>query len=462
MPEMTNFLAVLMAALLLPGCLPATAGRGPVPLAADLSLLVTVGDVTDSTAVLWLRGQSPGIVHVRYGPVGRRGETMAQVLVTPAADLTGKVLLAPLAPSSRYRYLGEQGAGRAEGEFVTAPPAGQDVPVRFLWSGDLGSLAHCRHVSDGYPIFRALTRFVGDFFLFVGDTIYADHVCQGTDRVPGYNFIAESVQDFRAKHRYNRSDLGVQEFFRRLSVYAIWDDHEVKNDFSGVSEPLMPIGRQAFLDYFPILPPPEEPGRLYRQFRWGGLLELFILDTRQYRRPNSERDGPAKTMLGASQRRWLIQSVADSTAIWKIVVTSVSLSVPTGNVARDSWTNANILGVPEENATGFAHERDAILRALWERGVRNLVFIAADLHHAEVIRHEPTPGWAVHEFIAGPLAASTGIPRPLDRALNPQSLFSLGGIQNFGEVTVEPSGLRVRIVDGNGRVRFTHTLVPER
>jgi alkaline phosphatase D len=421
-----------------------------------------VGDVTDSTAVLWLRGQSPGIVFVRYGPVGRREETMAQVPVTATADLTGKALLAPLAPSTRYRYLVEQGAGRVEGEFITAPPAGQDVPVRFLWSGDLGSQLHCRHVSDGYPIFRPLARFGGDFFLFVGDTIYADHVCQGTDRVPGYGFIAESIQDYWAKHRYNRSDPGVQEFFRRLSVYAIWDDHEVKNDFSGVSEPLMPIGRQAFLDYFPILPPPEEPGRLYRRFRWGGLLELFILDTRQYRRPNSEKDGPAKTMLGVSQRHWLIQSVADSTAIWKIVVTSVSLSVPTGGSVRDSWTSANILGVPEENATGFAHERDAILRALWERGVKNLIFVAADLHHAEIIRHEPIAGWAVHEFIAGPLSASTGIPRPLDRALKPQSLFSLGGVQNFGEVTVEPSGLRVRIVDGNGRVRFTHTLVPER
>ena len=96
---------------------------------------------------------------------------MAQVLVTPAADLTGKVLLAPLAPSSRYRYLVEQGAGRVEGEFVTAPPAGQDVPVRFLWSGDLGSRAHCRHALEGYPIFRSLARFAGDFFLFVGDTI---------------------------------------------------------------------------------------------------------------------------------------------------------------------------------------------------------------------------------------------------------------------------------------------------
>jgi hypothetical protein len=67
MPEITNFLAVLMAALLLPGCLPATAGRGPVPLAADLSLLVTVGDVTDSTAVLWLRGQSPGPMAASLG-----------------------------------------------------------------------------------------------------------------------------------------------------------------------------------------------------------------------------------------------------------------------------------------------------------------------------------------------------------------------------------------------------------
>jgi hypothetical protein len=38
----------------------------------------------------------------------------------------------------------------------------------------------------------------------------------------------------------------------------------------------------------------------------------------------------------------------------------------------------------------------------------------------------------------------------------------MGGIENFGEVMVEPSGLRVRIVDRNGQVRFTHALVPVR
>ncbi|PYO30787.1 MAG: glycerophosphodiester phosphodiesterase, partial [Candidatus Rokuibacteriota bacterium] len=174
----------------------------------------------------------------------------------------------------------------------------------------------------------------------------------------------------------------------------------MRNDFSGPSEKLTKVGRQAFLDYFPIRPPDDDPARLYRKFRWGSLLEVFILDTRQYRSPNTEPDGPAKTMLGAAQKRWLIDSVAASTATWKVVVSSVPLSVPTGGKAHDSWSNANVLGFPEENATGFALERDAILRGFRERGVENLVFLAADVHHAELIRHHPTPEWSFHEFIA--------------------------------------------------------------
>src|SRR5262249_3898518 len=125
-------------------------------------------------------------------------------------------------------------------------------------------------------------------------------------------------------------------------------------------------------------------------------------------------------------------------------------------------SNANALGFPEENGTGFAVERDAILRAFRERGVKNLVFVAADVHHAELIRHHPTPAWAFHEFIAGPLSAAYGRPRPLDMGLNPQSLFALGGVENFGEVSVDPNSLSVRIIDVTGAVRATHTIAAER
>jgi alkaline phosphatase D len=166
-------------------------------------------------------------------------------------------------------------------------------------------------------------------------------------------------------------------------------------------------------------------------------------------------------MLGAAQRRWLIDSLTASTAVWKVVVSSVPLSVPKGGTARDSWSNADSRGQPEEHSTGFAVERDAILRTLRQRGLRNLVVIAADVHHAELIRNHPTPEWSFHEFIAGPLSASPGRPRPLDAGLNPRSLWSLGGTANFGDIAIDPAGLTVRIVDAQGQTRFTHTIGPE-
>ena len=182
----------------------------------------------------------------------------------------------------------------------------------------------------------------------------------------------------------------MQAFFRQTAVYAIWDDHDVRNDFAGPSEPLMPVGRQAFLDYFPIVPPAEEPGRLYRRFRWGGVLEVFILDTRQYRSRNADRDGPDKTMLGAEQKRWLLdgggrlerhlEGGGDERA---------ALDSHRSRRSRDSWTNANFLGFPEPGA-GFAAERDAVLEAFRSADVRNLVFLTADAHHAEILRHQPT------------------------------------------------------------------------
>src|SRR5437667_33204 len=92
---------------------------------------------------------------------------------------------------------------------------------------------------------------------------------------------------------------------------------------------------------------------------------------------------------------------------------------------------------------------------------KNLVFVAADVHHAEVIRHQPTSEWSFHELVAGPLSATLGRPRPLDVTLNPRSLFARGGVFNFGEVLVEAAHLTVRLVDDGGAVMFTHVIAPD-
>ncbi|HVC64228.1 MAG TPA: alkaline phosphatase D family protein, partial [Candidatus Dormibacteraeota bacterium] len=196
--------------------------------AAEPGLLVTVGEVTDTTAVVWVRGVTWGEVSVRYEPLGRApgaaGETPAgargEIRVEPSRHLTGKLLLQPLEPGTRYRYTAAQNTAEATGEFVTAPSPTDARPVRFSWSGDLGSRGHCRKPGIGYAIFRALAETPSDFFLFVGDTIYADHVCGEAEHVPGYDFVARRLADFWAKHRYNREDPALQAYFRRASVYA--------------------------------------------------------------------------------------------------------------------------------------------------------------------------------------------------------------------------------------------------
>jgi alkaline phosphatase D len=216
---------------------------------------------------------------------------------------------------------------------------------------------------------------------------------------------------------------------------------------------------QALLDYWPIQGPPEEPRRLYRTVRWGRHVEAFILDTRQYRSPNEDADDADKTMLGAAQRAWLLRGLATSDATWKLVVSSVPLGMFTGGRYSDSWSGANLFGFARTRPTGFTHERDAILAHVRAQGIRNVVFLSGDVHHAELIRHEPWPGFIVHEFIAGPLAARQGYPRFLDRSLNSRSLGSLGFTANFGELDADGSSLRVRVLDASGAVRASLRLL---
>ena len=88
------------------------------------------------------------------------------------------------------------------------------------------------------------------------------------------------------------SPVALQRFLALVPIWATWDDHDVRNNFSGPYDPQMPLGRQALLEYWPIATPPGDPTRLYRHLRYGADLEIFVLDTRQYRSRNSDMDGP--------------------------------------------------------------------------------------------------------------------------------------------------------------------------
>lgn len=411
------------------------------PAAAEI--LVTVGDVTATTARLWLSAPDTTTINVEIVPELPNG---VPPILRPSADGRAVATLSGLRPGQRYRYRLHGADETIAGEFVTAPAVDDAAPVTLVWSGDLGRRGHCRR-PEGWRVLDAIAARRPDLFLLVGDTIYADRRCEA-EAVPGADFVAKTLEEFQARHHYNRADPALQRLLRVTSVSAIWDDHDVRSNFTGSTEPLMPTGLRAFLDYWPVAAPPHGPDRLYRALRWGQLLEIFILDTRRYRSPNCAGDGPGKTMLGTAQRDWLIDAVARSTAQWKVIVSSVPLSIAKGWPCGDSWARRSLLW----HATGFAAERDRILHVLAERGVDNLVVLAADVHYASLMTHRPLPGFEVHEFTAGPLAASLKQPKDPEPDLNTTVHFAYGGSPTFGELRVDVDGLDVRLFDGEGRL----------
>ncbi|MEO6308575.1 MAG: alkaline phosphatase D family protein [Nitrospiraceae bacterium] len=442
---------------------------------------IAVGDVTSQSALFWLRTDGPMLVQVEWAPVSvwdlvsKMGTAVAPVARSPLfttgseTDFTLAVPLEGLMPATRYRlYVSVGTKGRegtstearvaARGEFTTLPDVKSHVPVTFAWSGDLGGQGRCRRRAAGYPIFDVMRAQRLDFFLFLGDTMYADHLCPSPPNEPGADFLATTLAEYRARHRDQRGAEALRRFLASVPVYVIWDDHEVRNNFSGPFDSQMPVGRRALREYWPIRVAPDDPHRLYRTVRAGADLELFILDTRQYRSPNADQDGPAKTMLGERQLQWLLSGLAESTATWKVIVTTVPLSISKGGGAdapgNDGWAGGT-------DGTGFERERQVIVDRILGRKMRNVVFLAGDVHYVQANVYDPNGDGVpdFHEFIAGPLSAATRRPTPASTELRPTTLLNESGYMNFGLVRATKSSFNVTVLDEAGATRFSHYLL---
>jgi alkaline phosphatase D len=431
---------------------------------------VAVGETSDTRAVVWARCEGPAILEVHVD-----GQAPTRDAVGPERDLTRRVPIDGLAAGTEHGYRVRCGGGPVEsGRFRTAPHPSDAAAVRFVFGGDVGGQNVCRDAARGYPIFATIRARAPDFFVALGDMVYADGACRadgalGNTQVAGPP-PASDVESFRAHWRYNRADAETQRLLASTTYYAVWDDHEVRDDFGPRDDGgLLAAGEAAFRDWAPI----AEAAPLHRQFRWGRHVELFLLDTRGHREINAAPDtgDEPKSLLGTEQRAWLEAGLAASTATWKFVVSSVPMSIPTGRDARDGWADAG-------GASGFERELVAILRAAARDRVRGLVWLTTDVHFATGLRYRPfadTADFVVHEFASGPLAAGLFPKQALDPTLRPVRLFLFGpraedqpktldaalGWFNFGLVEVgADGGLSVSIVDANGRTRHRVTLAP--
>lgn len=374
----------------------------PEPERTGLIFPCAAGDAGPHGVVLWARAAGPARVRMQYGTdpaLATSRETRKQV---PAADrdFTVQWELTGLEPGTPYFYRAWV-TGKEPGpicRFMTAPPPDEAAHVRFAVGADMG---------QKYQPFSILNRIREndpEFLLLLGDTVYAD---------TGFRF-ARTVPEFHRRHAANRKDAALQALLASTSVYATWDDHEVMDNYEG-SFVLAPLGQKAFFHYWPIRSAAGEPGRLYRSIRWGSGVEIFLLDTRQY------RSSPDRTMLGRAQKNWLLAGLHSSSAAFKFIATSV----PFTNPGHDQWG-------------GFPAERDEILQFIVAHRIKGVVFLSGDLHYAAVV---PVPGGeGIKEIITGPLAQMTRFPRDVEGLE-----FWYGGEVNYLMVEVGYRGAEPRL-----------------
>ncbi|OAN62735.1 alkaline phosphatase D family protein [Sphingomonas sp. TDK1] len=295
-------------------------------------------------AVEWEVGADPG-----FKTVAAKGEALAR----PELGHSVHVEVAGLQPDRPYWYRFICGRERSmRGRVKTLPAAGASVEkARFLVAG-------CQHYEQGlYTAYAHAAREEADFLFHYGDYIYEGRASPvafdygGNPRKFIRAHVGEepfSLDDYRRRYAQYKTDPDLQAAHAATGWYATFDDHEIQNnwvgdrDQNGTPPEAFLLRRaaafQAWYEHMPVRStsiPKGDSIQAYRRARFGDLLDLHLLDTRQFRTDQPCDDGfKAKCagwdaadaqVLGSTQEAWLGRNLAEGKARWNAVAQQVMM-----------------------------------------------------------------------------------------------------------------------------------------
>lgn len=403
-----------------PTKLPAEAWEGAVP-GLDGQVRVGYTPNEDLSSLTWTGWQTVGIT----------------------TDYVHQFALAGLQPATRY-HLVVEGRTAADapvdrslpGAFCTAPAPEQWAD---LWFAVLTCQVYFqRDEPDGYRIFRSMLRQMPlsshnmdlpSFLVSTGDSVYLDRD----------NPRATTLSLARLHWQRMYSLPLLRQFFRQVPGYWIKDDHDAFFDdcWPTYKAPwINPLkyeeGGRVFHEHVPLGPKP------FRTFRWGKGVQIWLTENRDFRSPNDADDGPSKTVWGPEQLAWLKQSLLESDATFKILVSPTAIVGPDNPDQEDGHAT-----------TAFRHEGKAFRQWTREQGLRNLYLVVGD-RHWQYASTDPLTG--LREFACGP-AADASVLRGPGFDSNYHSFYREGA--GFVSVAVKKGIKQVlanpqRVVEENG------------
>ncbi|MGY9049041.1 alkaline phosphatase [Puniceibacterium antarcticum] len=474
---------------------------------------VQSGDVASSSGMIWTRTDRPArvMMDVSTSESFANARRLTTLDALPSTDYAIKRLVEGL-PADQdifYRFTAADlsdlniTSEPVVGRFRTAPAGRRSI--RFAWSGDTAGQGWGID-EQGMATYATMTQHEPDFFLHSGDTIYADGAMQDeVDLADGSTWknivmtdekrkVAETLDEYRGQWKYNMLDEHVRAMNAMVPTFYQWDDHEVINNWSDSKDlsaddryseksvhVLASRAAQAFHEMTPISYTPAEPGRVYRKMAYGPMVDIFFLDMRSYRGPNTDNMQADKSdvtrFLGTDQVAWLQRELANSRATWKVIASDM----PLGLVVRDGDTLFEAVANGDDGAAkGRELEIADLLRFIKSANIKNVVWFTADVHYTAAHYYNPNkakfqdfnPFW---EFVSGPLHAGTFGPNALDQTFGPELRFvkapeegqvnlpPSAGLQFFGLVDVDGATqqMKVRLMDRANTELWSITLDPE-
>lgn len=362
---------------------------------------VASGDPLPDGAILWTRAlpASAEVLSVRwevsetpaFETLAAAGDTLADA----ARDYTVKVDVRGLAPGRTwfYRFLAEAVVSPT-GRFRTAPAGDQLSALRI-------GVTSCSCYYAGY--FNAYARLADrddlDLIVHCGDYLYDYPDDRQQVRIPADEIDTrppETLEEFRRRYALFRSDPDLQRVHQQHAFATVWDNHDLTRRTADPADPVVVAAQQAFDEWMPNrLPDPAHPERIYRSLRYGRLLDLMLIETCTGRDTagSDDRFDPARTLLGAEQRQFLLDAYSASAqrgTLWRMTVTPVMIG--SLNLYTSVLRPAEDIIINDTQWDGFVAERNTLYGHLRSLGVSNNLFVAGDLHCSTASELTEDPG----------------------------------------------------------------------
>lgn len=281
------------------------------------------------------------------------------VETTKTDDFTVKVDAAGLQANTIYYYRFRFGNKISSvGQTKTLPISTNKVTF---------AVCSCSNYPAGYfYVYREMAKQNVDVIIHLGDYIYEygadgyaaeDAAKLGRTLPTDNNKEIIKLDDYRKRYALYRQDKDLQAAHQRHPFIVIWDDHELANDTwrdgaenhqsdEGSFSDRKLAALQAYFEWMPIRPVTSTDHlNIYRQFNFGSLVELTMLDTRIIARDkqleyadymtaaglNAQKfqvdlTDPKRTLMGYTQRDWLVDKLKQSTATWNVIGQQVLMS----------------------------------------------------------------------------------------------------------------------------------------